>query len=70
MTGQRAFLDKWQADFHSYLPLAWLPNEVGFRFVGVRHDGSTLECTVIKDENGMHRIKEIAIAELIGWHAR
>jgi hypothetical protein len=30
-------------------PLALLPNTVGYRFVGVRHDGTLAECYVQRD---------------------
>jgi hypothetical protein len=30
-------------------PLAQLPNQAGFRFVGVRHDGTLAECYVQQD---------------------
>lgn len=40
------------------LPLSWLPNEVGFKFNGVKRDGSTVECVVTQDDKGMHTVAE------------
>lgn len=50
------------------LPLGWLPNRDGFRFVGIKHDGSTAVCTVVRDPaTGMHRIAEGPVADFRGW---
>lgn len=35
-------------------PLADLPNTDGFRFTGLRKDGSKLQCVVKVDKTGMH----------------
>lgn len=47
------------------LPLAWLPNQEGFQFVGVHKDGTTSDCVVIRKENGLHTVENYF--SLCGW---
>ena len=48
------------------LPLAWIPNTTGFRFVGIRRDRSRVECVVTRDvTTGLHSVE--GFADLIGW---
>jgi hypothetical protein len=47
-------------------PTSWLPNQVGFKFIGVKHDGTRLVCTVEK-RDGLHCVKECPVMELAGW---
>lgn len=45
-----------------------LPNLEGFKFIGVRHDGTLAQCYIIKDANGIHIIGGAATyKELKGW---
>lgn len=46
---------------------ALLPNEHNFKFVGVKTDGTYIDCTVNKGEDGCHYIKEIPVSKLKGW---
>jgi hypothetical protein len=48
-------------------PLAWLPNRDGFKFVGVKHDGTTAACEVKRLENGSHVVKGAIYEDLAGW---
>lgn len=50
------------------LPVSWIPNEPGFRFLGVLWDGTTLPCTVELRDDGLHYIKEVRSTELKGWY--
>jgi hypothetical protein len=50
------------------LPLGWLPNRAGFRLLGIKHDGTTAVCMVIRDPaTGMHRIAEAPVTAFRGW---
>ncbi len=49
------------------LPLRDLPNIHGYRFVGVRLDGSSEPCRVVKCEDGLHRIEGGKWHELRAW---
>lgn len=60
--------------FHSnrVRPLAWLPNTAGYRFVGVKNDGKTVKCRVVRDaDTGQHSVKgvdeDVNYADLRGW---
>lgn len=49
-----------------------LPNQEGFKFIGVDHDLNTHECIVYKDAIGCHSVKRINDGEpfylqLRGW---
>lgn len=52
-----------------YKPLADLPNQTGFRFVGVRHDGTLAECYVQQDpRTRCHFVTgDATYRDLIGW---
>lgn len=51
-------------------PLAFLPNEHGFEFIGVRSDGSRVECRVERGPDGLHRIADGRYAELVGFFCK
>ena len=49
-------------------PLAWLPNRDGFKFIGVRDDGTTAQCEVKRLDTGAHVVTgEAKFEELAGW---
>lgn len=49
-------------------PLAWLPNQKGFSFIGVKHDDSLVQCVVCQNEDGGHYVGGDAnFKELKGW---
>lgn len=48
-------------------PLAGMPNAKPFSFVGVKRDGSRIECRVERGPDGLHRIAGGLYAELIGF---
>lgn len=48
-------------------PVGELPNQDGFRFLGVCRDGSRLACSVVKGGDGMHRVSGVEFPELVGW---
>lgn len=52
------------------LPVSWIPNEHGFRFVGVTKTGESVDCEVEKGEDGLHRIKGRSVTELRGWRRK
>lgn len=56
----------------TYKPLAELPNQKGFRFVGVRHDGTLAECYVLQDpRTRCHFVAgDATYHELKGWAPR
>lgn len=47
-------------------PLAWLPNNPGMLFLGVKHDGARVTCTV-RQVDGLCRVDGAALADLAGW---
>lgn len=49
--------------------LADLPNREGFKFIGVRKDGTTVDCQIATDpETGTFRVAGGAVyEELTGW---
>jgi hypothetical protein len=45
-----------------------LPNQEGFKFVGINHDYKRGNCFVTKDRAGMHTVKgDFNWFELMGW---
>lgn len=48
-------------------PLMWLPNRDGFKFIGVKADGSTIPCEIQRLENGNHVIADGKRLEIVGW---
>lgn len=48
-----------------------LPNQEGFQFVGVTHDGDLMECVVTKPDNICHSVEneygEPCFMKLAGW---
>ena len=55
-------------NFLKYMPLAWLPNQVGFRFIAFCKDGTERECVVTTRPNGnsfLHTVE--GYADLVDW---
>lgn len=61
---------------HKTTPFAWgsrhrelclIPNQEGFRFIGVCHDGTEIPCEVIKDKDGLHTLKDGNFRRLAAW---
>lgn len=54
-------------------PLSWIPNKPGFKFLGIRIDGTVIDCEVEGyapegyPEVELCRIKGVKIRELSGW---
>ena len=48
------------------LPLGWLPNQDGFKFIGIMKDGSERDCTVVKGPDGLHTT-DAPYRDLRGW---
>jgi len=48
-----------------------LPNQEGFKFIGVTHDGEELNCVVMKNPSGCHSVYDDrgtpVFLELQGW---
>jgi hypothetical protein len=38
--------------------LCYLPNQQGFEFIGIRHDGTPMECEVRKSGDGIHYVTD------------
>ena len=52
--------------------LADLPNQLGFQFTGMHHDGTERPCIVSRDDDGWHRVYDqqgVRIDSLAGWRA-
>lgn len=47
-------------------PLAFLPNQAGFKFIGVTKSGQEVEC-IVALENGLHRVAGANFKDLQGW---
>ena len=47
--------------------LADLPNQAGFQFMGIAHDGEEHRCSVGVRPDGMHFVEGAAFASLAGW---
>jgi hypothetical protein len=56
------------------LPLGWLPNKVGYKFIGVLRDSTTKECEVVFREvistNGINSLIHTVnnYEDLVGWY--
>jgi hypothetical protein len=49
-------------------PMSHLPNRDGFRFTGVKRDGSDVACWVLRNpQTGLHVVSGSDFADLIGW---
>jgi hypothetical protein len=48
-------------------PLRDLPNAVGFKFTGVTHEHNTVQCEVVRRNDGIHTVKGACFSELLGW---
>lgn len=48
-------------------PMSWLPNREGFRFIGVKKDGTHIECRVERGPDGLHRVADGMLIHLVGW---
>jgi len=49
------------------MPLRDLPNIHGYEFIGVRWDGSSEPCRIIKCDDGLHRIAGDKYKDLKAW---
>ena len=49
-------------------PLSELPNTVGFRFVGITQDGRRIDCHVVRNPDGNHRVATVLDDSLV-FHA-
>lgn len=50
-------------------PMVLLPNTPGFRFVGMRHDGTELPCMVKRGTDGKNFISGIEFNQLRSWRS-
>lgn len=52
-------------------PIAILPNQSGYEFIGIRHNLTEELCKVVKGEDGLHRVVgadgSSAYARMRGW---
>ncbi|HEY0200320.1 MAG TPA: hypothetical protein VGC24_01360 [Burkholderiaceae bacterium] len=48
-------------------PLALIPNTQGYRFIGMRKDGTEVSCVVRRGDDGMHRVEGEAFTNLRAW---
>lgn len=58
--------------FEVVRPLAYIPNQNGFKFIGVLKDDTCVDCEVVRNaETGMHevafRYKTLTYEDLKGW---
>lgn len=44
-----------------------LPNQHGFVFVGITHQGKEKQCRVVRKENGIHSVEGENFLNLSGW---
>lgn len=52
----------------SIRPLRDLPNEAGFKFVGVAKNFERFECSVkVAPDTGLHSVQGADYSELLGW---
>ncbi len=51
----------------AYLPRADIPNDHGFRFVGLMHGNAEELCTVSRRADGSHTLANDAFPRLISW---
>lgn len=49
------------------MPLAFIPNQDGFRFIGWTYDRRAVPCRVVRGADGLHRVDGCAFEELMGW---
>lgn len=40
------------------MPLSSIPNQDGLKIVGIRKDGTEFDCTVVKNEIGLHVLRD------------
>lgn len=53
---------------HSVRPLRDLPNETGFKFVGITHKWERIDCVVYRESpNGLHKVRGVKFDDLLGW---
>lgn len=52
------------------LPLSWLPNQKNFLFIGVKFDGTDVQCVIDQDDKGLHFIVGANFKELKGWEQK
>jgi hypothetical protein len=54
-----------------FLPLSYIPNEDGFKFIGLTYEGQEIECKVVKDpETGLHSIENNLFQSLQSWRRK
>jgi hypothetical protein len=46
--------------------LSWLPVHAGYAFIGVKRDGTKVDCLIERTPDG-HRIFGAKLEELVGW---
>ena len=51
----------------AWKPTAWLPNQEGFRFIGLAESGTEIVCQVMRDSQGVHTVSPVAVRQLKGW---
>jgi hypothetical protein len=56
-------------EVRQFLRIADLPNRDGFKFTGVKHDGTFVQCNIVKGFNGYFISGEAKYGELKGWIA-
>lgn len=49
------------------LPLAWIPNQPGFQFIGITKSGTDIECEVERRPDGTHTLKNETFPTLRAW---
>jgi hypothetical protein len=47
--------------------LRWLPNTPGYVFTGMRHDGQTVKCRIVRGPDGQHQVTGEKLENLTGW---
>lgn len=50
--------------------LAHLPNQEGFKFIGVLTDGSEQVCVIGKRIDGRHYVRGVKYELLVGWRLK
>lgn len=50
-----------------WLPLAWIPNQDGFKLEVLTKDQKVIRTHVIKSESGHHSLDNVTFSELTGW---
>jgi len=54
--------------FQGPMPLAWLPNQAGFKFKGILKTGHVQVCVVQRNKyTGLHYVRGVRYELLTGW---